>query len=234
MKVIGDASADRVMVLLQRSVHGRKYIELFRVLFLGSGVILTKKRAFVWGIALLVLFMIGMVFLLCQSFHPNPFQRNGTKEAIVFRDFGKDYSSLHDLEYIGTTQVMINGEIKSPLFAEKKFQGMIDIAYFREQKIINSFEAMDVAVDKNNGMERIVVYQHILGSKGQPLAGFPVDLRLFFHKEMPYEILKVSWERRGDYVYWLVNGAGDEEEAKEALERFFAWPKEDVLDALFY
>lgn len=87
---------------------------------------------------------------------------------------------------------------------------------------------------KNNGMERIAAYQHILGSKGQPLAGFPVDLRLFFHKDMPYEILKVSWERRGDYVYWLVNGAGDKEEAKEALERFFAWPKEDVLDALFY
>lgn len=191
-----------------------------------------RKKIFILVTIFFIGLIIGITYFLYRSVHLSPFVGNGTKEAAIFRDYGD--LQQHDLEYVGTTKITIEGKVKKPLFLKEKFSGTIDISYFSEQKIVKQFEAKNELVDKNNGMRRITTYQHFLSTSGKPLAGYPVDLRIFFCRDMPNQIMKVSWNRRGDYIYWLVSGITDEEEAKNILEDFFAWPKEDVFDILFY
>lgn len=191
-----------------------------------------RKKIVVLAVVLsLGILGVGFSFFF-RGIHATPFQGNGRKAAVLFRDFSD--GQTYRLEYVGTTQITVEGKIKNPVFRQENFSGIIGVDYFCEQGITGQFATQNACVEEKNGMGRIVVYQHLFGLGGQPLAGFPVELRLFFGEGMANEILKVSWERRGDYVYWLVNGVENEEEAREALEDFLAWPKEDAYDVLFY
>ena len=179
-----------------------------------------KRIAVLCGAALAVILIAGLAYLRYQNSHSAPFERNGTKQAVLFLERGTNQA--HDAEYAAITRVTVDGEVRRPVFRDASFTGRIEVAWFDEQDIIKPNAARKAeTMLVRGGITEVWLRQRPGGADSHAVPS--VDLRYFFAQDDENEIVRVTlddWRDGEEKTCWAVTGTEDVEQARKALENF--------------
>lgn len=207
---------------IEQSFRGMSGLLGFLSKFIKGEKVNKKYIIILSGSVVCTVFLIACLsWLRFRNFRTVPFEKNGTKPAVLFLDRGT--AQAHDPEYVAVTRMTVDGEIRRPVFRPAVFTGKIEVDYFREQDIVQPNAAKKA--ESMSERDEITEIWMRLRSNGEGSHAVPsVDLKYYFKSGSENEIVCLSysdWRDRTEKIWWAVAGTEDAEQARAVLEKFF-------------